>query len=184
MHREYRRIAEHPTVGILVVHGITSTPNHFRDLLGLIPGRFSVHALLLDGHGKTVKDVRPVMVPIALKFSRGKADPTDPLLEGFAQSYSIAPDKNPFHYLGWLPRFLELLFKSRKTRKLIPKINCPTVVFQSQKDELVSMKSCDCFRDNPNITLQILPHSGHCYYPSEDLQLLQSSFTDFLLQEA
>ena len=246
MHSEYRRIAEHPTVGILVVHGITSTPNHFRDLLGLIPVRFSVHALLLDGHGKTVKDfsassmkkwveqvsqaveelsqchreiyilahslgtllsieqaiknekitrmflldsplhifVRPVMVPIALKFSRGKADPTDPLLEGFAQSYSIAPDKNPFHYLGWLPRFLELLFKSRKTRKLIPKINCPTVVFQSQKDELVSMKSCDCFRDNPNITLQILPHSGHCYYPSEDLQLLQSSFTDFLLQEA
>ncbi len=242
MHKEYTRIAENPTVGILVIHGIISSPNHFRDLLGLIPDRFSVHALLLDGHGKTAKDfsnasmkrweeqvshaveelsrnhreiyilahslgtllsaeqatrnekitgmfwldsplrvfVRPVMVPISLRFSLGTVDRTDPLLDSFAQSYSIAPDRNLFHYIGWIPRFLELLSKSRKTRKLIPKINCPTMVFQSGKDELVSMRSCKYFRENPNITLQILPHCGHTYYPPEDLALLKTAFADFL----
>lgn len=242
MHKEYKRIIENAPVGVLVIHGITSSPNHFRDLIDLIPDRFSVHALLLDGHGKTVKDfsktsmkkwetqvshaveelsrdhreiyilahslgtllsieqavknkkitrmflldsplrifVRPVMVPIALRFSRGAVDHDNPILEGFAQSYSIAPDKNPFHYLGWLPRFLELLCKSRKTRKLIPKITCPTIVFQSRKDELVSIRSCKYLRKHPNISVTVLPNSGHCYYPPEDLSHLQKAFIQFL----
>ena len=242
MHREYKRIAENPTVGILVVHGITSSPNHFRDLLGLIPDRFSVHALLLDGHGKTVKDfsrtsmkkwetqvshaveelsrdhreiyilahslgtllsieqaiknekitgmfllnsplqiyVKPCMVPIALQFSRGKSDLSDPVINGFAQSYSIAPDKNFFHYIGWLPRFLELLLKSHKIRKFVPQINCPTMVFQSRKDELVSIRSCKYLRKHPNISVTVLPNSGHCYYSPEDLSHLQKAFIQFL----
>ncbi len=230
------------SVGILLIHGITSTPNHFRDLVSLIPSDFSVHALLLDGHGKETKDfaktsmkkwetqvsqavadmardhneiyilahslgtllsieqalknekitrmfllnsplrihVKPRMVPIALRLSRGKVDPTDPVLEGFTQSYSIAPDKNFFHYLGWIPRFLELFSKSRKARKLIPKIKCPTMVFQSRKDELVSIRSCKYFEKHLNISLAVLPNSGHCYYAPEDLTTLQQAFSQFI----
>lgn len=242
MHREYKRIVDDASAGILLIHGITSTPNHFRDLIDLIPQDLSIHALLLDGHGKNVKDfsktsmkkweaqvaqavedmarshqkiyilahslgtllsieqavknpkitgmfllasplrifVKPCMVPMALRFSRGTVPSDDPVAEGFAQSYSIQPDKNVFHYVGWIPRFLELFRKSRKTRKLISQIPCPTTVFQSQKDELVSMRSCKDLKNNPNITLGVLPLSGHCYYSPEDLVILRDSFSQFL----
>lgn len=56
MHREYKRIAEHPNKAILLIHGIVGTPNHFSSLLPLIPDTISVYNILLDGHGKGVKD--------------------------------------------------------------------------------------------------------------------------------
>jgi len=43
-------------VAVLMIHGIAGTPAHFRDLLPSIPEHFTVHNILLDGHGKTVRD--------------------------------------------------------------------------------------------------------------------------------
>lgn len=43
-------------VAVLMVHGIAGTPDHFRDLIPLIPESWTLHNLLLDGHGKGVKD--------------------------------------------------------------------------------------------------------------------------------
>lgn len=42
--------------GVLFIHGILGTPNHFRDFLPLVPEDFTVCNILLDGHGKTVRD--------------------------------------------------------------------------------------------------------------------------------
>lgn len=243
MHKEYKRIVEGASIGILLIHGIVSSPNHFRGLSDLIPEGISVHALLLEGHGKEVTDfskasmeewvtqvaravedmgkdheeiyilahsmgtllaieqavrnpkitrmfllasplqvfVKPIMVPTSLKISYDKVDPDDPAMVATKGSYSIAPDKNLFRYIGWAPRFLELLTKCRKTRKLIKEIKCPTWVFQSGKDELVSMRSCKYLRDNPNISLNVLPDSGHCYYAPDDLKALQEAFTQFFI---
>ena len=55
-HKEYVRICRDATTAILFIHGIVGTPNHFKEFLPLIPKSFSVHNLLLHGHGKTVKD--------------------------------------------------------------------------------------------------------------------------------
>ena len=41
---------------MLLVHGILSTPNHFRELIPLIPKEYSVYAMVTDGHCGTVKD--------------------------------------------------------------------------------------------------------------------------------
>lgn len=55
-HKEYINIHEDTTTAILFIHGIVGTPNHFNDFIPLIPKTFSVYNLLLDGHGKDVKD--------------------------------------------------------------------------------------------------------------------------------
>lgn len=59
VHQEYRRIVPGADTAVLFVHGIVGTPNHFRDLIPLVqqvPENWSVHNLLLPGHGATVDD--------------------------------------------------------------------------------------------------------------------------------
>lgn len=41
---------------VLMLHGIVGTPDHFDDLIPLIPDAWSVSNLLLDGHGKGVAE--------------------------------------------------------------------------------------------------------------------------------
>ena len=55
-HTEYKRIVEGSRVAVLLVHGILSTPNHFRELIPLIPQDYSVYAMVTDGHCGTVRD--------------------------------------------------------------------------------------------------------------------------------
>lgn len=55
-HKEYIRICDNSTTAILFIHGIVGTPNHFDGFISLIPNSFSVYNLLLDGHGKGVKN--------------------------------------------------------------------------------------------------------------------------------
>ena len=55
-HREYIRDVEGSPVAVLMIHGIAGTPAHFRDLIPVIPENWTVHNILLDGHGKRVED--------------------------------------------------------------------------------------------------------------------------------
>ena len=55
-HKEYVRICDNSNIVILFIHGIVGTPNHFNEFVSLVPESFSVYNLLLDGHGKSVKD--------------------------------------------------------------------------------------------------------------------------------
>ncbi|MBQ9993802.1 MAG: alpha/beta fold hydrolase, partial [Clostridia bacterium] len=55
-HEEYIRILENSDTAVLFIHGIAGTPDHFRDFLPLVPEAWSVCNILLDGHGKGVRD--------------------------------------------------------------------------------------------------------------------------------
>ena len=55
-HKEYRRICGNSSTAVLFIHGIVGTPNHFNELVSLVPEYISVLNLLLDGHGKGPKD--------------------------------------------------------------------------------------------------------------------------------
>lgn len=55
-HREYLHLVPDSDTAVLFIHGILGTPNHFSRLLPLVPKTWSVHNLLLDGHGKGVRD--------------------------------------------------------------------------------------------------------------------------------
>ncbi len=55
-HVEYKRIVKGADKAVLCIHGILGTPNHFRDLIPLIPEKYSVYAMVTDGHCSTVSD--------------------------------------------------------------------------------------------------------------------------------
>ena len=49
-HVEYKRIVDGADKAVLLIHGILSTPNHFRELIPLIPENYSVYAMVTAGH--------------------------------------------------------------------------------------------------------------------------------------
>lgn len=92
-------------------------------------------------------------------------------------SHSITLEPWLWKYLGWIPRFLELFRECSRTRKLLGQLTVPCQVYQSQNDELVSMRTCADLNKHPHIHTTLLPRSGHFVYFGEDLQLLQERFS-------
>lgn len=95
--------------------------------------------------------------------------------------YGIAQDRNPFHYIGWISRYLELFSKIRSVRKILPSLNVPCFAYQSRKDEMVSVKSAKILAQNPYINVTELENSGHNYYEKYDFEYLINEFTKFLI---
>ena len=55
-HQEIIRIVPGSKYAVLMLHGILGTPDHFQELMPLVPENWSLHALLLEGHGGAVED--------------------------------------------------------------------------------------------------------------------------------
>ena len=241
-HKEYVRICDNSNIVILFIHGIVGTPNHFNEFVSLVPESFSVYNLLLDGHGKSVKDfsktsmkkweaqvasvvdelslthekiyivahslgtllaidqaiknkkvcklfllavplrlsIKPKMPINSLKvyFDKIRSDDYEALAA--KKCYGIEKDKNPFHYIGWIPRFLELFAKIRRTRQTVKLLNTICLVYQSEKDEMVSSRSAKYFENKPNVLVNKLKKSGHYYYDKEDFDFLITEFKKIL----
>ena len=50
-HKEFIRMVPGARCAVLMVHGILGSPDHFRELIPLVPEDWSVCCILLDGHG-------------------------------------------------------------------------------------------------------------------------------------
>lgn len=241
-HKEYVRISDGSKIAVLFIHGIVGTPNHFSEFVSLVPESISVYNLLLDGHGKGVKDfsktsmkkwesqvasvvqelslthekiyilahslgtllaidqavenkkvcrlfllavplrlsLKPKMTVNSLKvfFDRIRTDDYEALAA--KRCYGIEGDKNPFHYIGWIPRYLELFAKIRKTRRVVSSLSTPCMVYLSGKDEMVSRNSKKYFENKPNVLINELEKSGHYYYDKGDFDYLLSEFNKML----
>lgn len=242
MHSEYRRIVPGGETAILFIHGILGTPRHFDAFVEQVPKNVSVWNILLDGHGKGVREfsrtsmtkweeqvhraaaelgqshrkiyvvahslgclltvgealrsekivglfllaapmklaLKPRMVTNSLKVYFNRVRPDDGPGMAAKQCCGITHSPNFLLYLGWIPRFLELFRKIRETRKLLPGLAVPCIVFQSGRDEMVSRKSCRILRANPHISVTELPRSGHFYYEKADREALAKAFSVFL----
>ena len=55
-HKAYIHEVDGSKKAVLMIHGITGTPAHFKELLPVIPEDWSVYNILLDGHGGEVAD--------------------------------------------------------------------------------------------------------------------------------
>ena len=80
-------------------------------------------------------------------------------------------------YLGWIPRFYELLVEARRTKGKLSCIAVPCQVFQSKNDELVSRRTCRLLQAHPHIQLTELEDSGHFAYKGKDLELLKTALS-------
>ena len=74
---------------------------------------------------------------------------------------SVEVSKNPFVYLGWIPRFFDLFKEIKKTRKVIDKIKTPCICFHCLKDELVRNKALKDLKKNKDY--KIVKKEGHKY---------------------
>ena len=74
-HGAFTKIVPESDTAVLLIHGILGTPNHFADLLSLIPDKWSVCNLLLDGHGAGMADFA------ATSMKKWKAQVADKLEE-------------------------------------------------------------------------------------------------------
>lgn len=83
-------------------------------------------------------------------------------------------------YIGWAPRMIELLKECNRVRKLLPALKVPAQAFQSQADELVSIRSCKDLANHPFIQTTVLTHSGHFVYGLEDAALLRKQLEKVL----
>ncbi len=244
-HKEYKRINQNSNIAVLFIHGIVGTPNHFTEFVPLVPESFSVYSLLLDGHGKGVKDfsktsmqkwenqvtsaveelsltherihivahslgtllaidqalrnkkvcslfllavplsllLKPKLPINSLKVYLDSISPDDSEAMAAKKSYGIGKDKNPFNYIGWIPRFLELFAKIPKARKLVKQIDISCAAYQSKKDEMVSRRSIKYLKNNPCISVNELKNSGHYYYDKDDFAYLMSEFKKALDKE-
>lgn len=104
----------------------------------------------------------------------------DPIANAAKVAYGIEPDRRFWRYLGWIPRYMELLSGIRKTRPLVKQLSVPCVVVQSCRDEVVGPRAASYFAGNKAVKLVLLQNSGHYYYPPEDWNVLQTKFTEFL----
>lgn len=94
--------------------------------------------------------------------------------------YSMAADHCLLHYLGWIPRYLELFAEIRRTRKIIRQLTVPTHIYQALKDEMVSPKSIAWCQQSPGAVVKSLKMSGHYYYAPDDCSLLKKDFIEML----
>ena len=115
-----------------------------------------------------------------VKVYFGNIKPDDKRALAARDAYGIGQDKNLFKYLGWIPRYLELFRKSRQTRSLTDALQIPCRVYQSDLDELVSLRSLQYLESRPQIIVTRLKNSGHYYYEPEDLTFLLQEFVLFL----
>ena len=241
-HTEYRRLVCGADSAVLFIHGIIGTPNHFQAFTALVPEHISVYNLLLDGHGKSVRDfshtsmkkwekqigdvvqtllenhkrlyivahslgtllaieqainderitgmfllavpiklfLKPKMVSNSAKVFFDRIRPDDLSAIAAKNCYGIENDRNPLHYLGWIPRFLELFAKIRATRKILGQLKTSCITYQSAQDEMVSCRSIAYLKENSKMEVRVLEKSAHFYYEKGDFDRLLSSFSVFI----
>jgi len=123
--------------------------------------------------------VQPKVAIQSVQMALGKT-PKNASARAMETAGSVHLTPKLWKYIGWTPRFWELLQECRATVKLLPNLKTPTFSFQSRHDELVSMRSCKNLDAHPCITNTILESSGHFAYSKIDTHLLQRKLKELI----
>ena len=121
----------------------------------------------------------PRLLVTAARLYFGKIRPDDKMTIAAQRACSITLSKNPLHYIGWIPRYLELFDKVRKTRGILSELAVSATAFQSQSDEMVSARSIQYLKKHSGMIVHTLASSGHHYYSPDDLAFLKNEFLKF-----
>lgn len=94
---------------------------------------------------------------------------------------SISLSSNLWEYVDWVPRYVELFRESKRMRDVINRLETKTVIFQSVKDELVSMKSLEYIPKKENIRLNVLEKSAHFIYDENEWKCMETELVNMIL---
>ena len=116
----------------------------------------------------------------SLKVIFDRVSEEDAVAVAARNAYSMEPSRKVWSYAGWLPRYMELFKEIKRTRGLLPLLDVPCYVFQSENDELVSMNTIRYLQGNRNVEVSVLRRSRHFYYHPEDYAYLLEGFQSFV----
>lgn len=122
--------------------------------------------------------IKPIAAVNAYKVIFDRIKDGDVRALAAKDAYNVERDRRLWLYLGWIPRYLELFREMRRVKRVIRSLTVPCFAFQSSDDELVSKASKKYLFSNPNISCELLEHSGHYYYESRDREFLISRFSE------
>ena len=125
-------------------------------------------------------DVKFVALKNGIKVVLNKQESFDEVTKAMKEGCSIELDRKMWNYIGWLPRYAQLLAEVVRTKEILPMLDIPTTIFQSKNDELVSVKSDEYFKTNPEITYYLLENSCHFYYSEYDMKLMINEFKNII----
>ena len=86
-HKAYIHEVDGSKKAVLMIHGITGSPAHFKDLLPAVPQDWSVYNILLDGHGKKVADFSATSME---KWKKQVADVLNDLMKRYEKIVVVA----------------------------------------------------------------------------------------------
>lgn len=98
--------------------------------------------------------------------------------EKLRRYYGTEIDLRAWRYLGWIPRYVELLRECREARRVFPQMTIPARVFLSPRDEMVSMRTRSETEKCPAAAFSLLPDSGHYEFSTEDEATLLSAYRE------
>lgn len=124
--------------------------------------------------------LRPSAPVNSLKVIFDRISEEDAVAVAARDAYSMAPSRKVWSYAGWLPRYMELFKEIKRTRGLLPLLDVPCYVFQSENDELVSMNAIRYLQGNRKVEVSVLRRSRHFYYQPEDYAYLLEGFQSFV----
>ncbi|MDD3244291.1 MAG: alpha/beta fold hydrolase [Eubacteriales bacterium] len=123
--------------------------------------------------------LRMRLTPSAVRFgwrmAFGREDPEDPLVQAAYREYSVV-QKNPLGYLGFLPRFVELMVQCRRIRRALPTLTLPVIAFCGEQDEYVSPRSLRRWKQVGSAKLTMLPQTRHFYAPAQEREQVRKAF--------
>ena len=100
--------------------------------------------------------------------------------KAYKDAHSVKLNFRLWEYLFWIPRYLELFKESKKARTTILELDTQCLIFQSRRDELVSMKSLCFIPQKSNIQVKVLNNSAHFIYDCEEEKLLIDCFINMI----
>lgn len=115
-----------------------------------------------------------------LKCAFGNSEKYDEITHCFKDNCCIETSKNPFVYIGWIPRFLDLFKLMKETRKVICEISAPCICFHSGKDELVQQRSLKYLKKNSNLEIHVQKDAGHYYLNQKDTKEVIERFVSLI----
>lgn len=123
--------------------------------------------------------IKPRMLRSSMRVYLGRVREYDLWTHAAVNCYGIEPDRRFWRYIPWIMRYLELFREMRAVREQLGALTVPCCCYQSQKDELVSLRSCKLLQENSAAEVQVLKNSGHYYYDETDYDLMLCDFGKF-----
>ncbi len=124
--------------------------------------------------------LKPRMLRSSMRVYLDRVREDDLWTQAAVNCYGIAPDRRFWKYIPWAKRYLELFREMRAVREQLGALTTPCYCYQSQMDELVSLKSSRLLQENSTAEVQILENSGHYYYAEKDYACLLDHFNSFV----